>query len=333
MTATHSTVTYYILRGDYGDCNRLRNLPSAPAADNVIPPQESRVLFVDFAFGSLDRAPKAVVHHLYGQGAINPGSSSPAPIDYLAAPFDISAGTPRVIGPPVKGDHWIALNGCCLPGFPHRSSMASLNGQLINAQRFAIDWKRTDDKGAFYEGDRTKNESYVDYGEPIYAVADGTITATLDELEANAPGVLPANDPVLGPKITVQTVDGNHIVEDIGGGVWAFYAHLQKDTLLVKPGDKVKKGQVIAKLGNTGNSNASHMHFQLMNGPSVLGSDGVPYVIDRFSYDGQVPVETIFAADDFLSGDFLTGALPRPQPRKQELPLALAIIDFPTSSD
>ena len=252
MIASYSGKQFVDPTCDYGDCNRLRNLPSAPAADNVIPPQESRVLFVDFAFGSLDRAPKAVVHHLYGQGAINPGSSSPAPIDYLAAPFDISAGTPRVIGPPVKGDHWIALNGCCLPGFPHRSSMASLNGQLINAQRFAIDWKRTDDKGAFYEGDRTKNESYVDYGEPIYAVADGTITATLDELEANAPGVLPANDPVLGPKITVQTVDGNHIVEDIGGGVWAFYAHLQKDTLLVKPGDKVKKGQVIAKLGNTG---------------------------------------------------------------------------------
>ena len=54
-----------------------------------------------------------------------------------------------MIGPPVKGDHWIALNGCCLPGFPHRTSMASLNGQLINGQRFAIDWKRTDDKGAF----------------------------------------------------------------------------------------------------------------------------------------------------------------------------------------
>ena len=192
--------------------------------------------------------------------------------------------------------------------------MASLNGQLINGQRFAIDWKRTNDKGEFYEGDKTKNESYVDYGEPIYAVADGTITSTLDELDANAPGVLPANDPVLGPKITVETVDGNHIVQDIGGGVWAFYAHLQKGSLLVKPGDKVKKGQVIAKLGNTGNSNASHMHFQLMNGPSVLGSDGVPYVIDRFSYDGQVPPEAIFAADDFLSGDFLRALCPGRSP-------------------
>ena len=92
---------------------------------------------------------------------------------------------------------------------------------------------------------------------------------------------------MLGPKITVETVDGNHIVQDIGGGAYAFYAHLQKGSLLVKPGDKVTKGQVIAKLGNTGNANASHMHFHLMNGPSVLGSDGLPYVIDRFAYDGQ----------------------------------------------
>ena len=121
---------------------------------------------IDFTFDSLDQAPKAVLHHLYAQGASNPGSTTPAPIDYLAAPFDISAGTPRVIGPPVKGDHWVALNGCCLPGFPHRTSMASLNGKLINGQRFAIDWKRTDDNGAFYDGDKTKNESYVDYGEP-----------------------------------------------------------------------------------------------------------------------------------------------------------------------
>jgi hypothetical protein len=333
VIASYSGTKFVDPTRDYGDCNRLRNLPSAPAADNVIPPQESRVLFVDFAFDSLDRAPKAVLHHLFGQGAINPGSSSPSPFDYLVTPFDISAGTPRVIGPPVKGDHWIAINGCCFPGFPHRTSMASLNGQLINGQRFAIDWKRTNDKGEFFVGDMTKNESYVDYGSPIYAVADGTISSTLDGIDPGTPGTLPANDPILGPKLTVQNVDGNHIVQDIGDGAWAFYAHLKKGTLLVKPGDKVKKGQVIARLGNTGNSNASHMHFQLMNGPSVLGSDGVPYVLDRFSYDGQVPVDTILNADDFLSGNFLTGALPKPQPRTQELPLALAIINFPTDSD
>ena len=47
---------------------------------------------------------------------------------------------------------------------------------------------------------------------------------------------------MLGPKLTVENVDGNHIVLDLGGGAYAFYAHLQKGSLLVEPGDKVKKG-------------------------------------------------------------------------------------------
>jgi murein DD-endopeptidase MepM/ murein hydrolase activator NlpD len=313
-----------------GDCSRLRILPHAPATTNEIGPQESRVLFIDFAFDSADQAPKAVMHHLYATAAENPGSKSPVPVDYLAALFDISAGTPRVIGPPVKGDRWVAVNGCCEPGFPHRTSMATFNGMLINSQRFAIDWKQLNETGAFYEGDKTKNESYVDYGSEIIAVADGTITSAVDKLDANVPGVLPANDPVLGPQITVETVDGNHIVEDIGGGAYAFYAHLQKGSLLVKPGDTVKKGQVIAKLGNTGNANVSHMHFHLMNGPSVLGSDGIPYVLDTFSYDGQVSLDNLVAADDYMTGsNYLSGQLPTPEPRTNELPMSLAIVNFP----
>jgi hypothetical protein len=313
-----------------GDCGRLRVLPHAPATSNEIPAQESRVLFIDFAFDSADQAPKAVMHHLYATAAENPGSKIPVTVDYLAAPFDISAGTPPVIGPPVKGDRWVALNGCCLPGFPHRSSMATFNGMLINGQRFAIDWKQLNEAGAFYEGDKTKNESYVDYGSEIIAVADGTITAALDKLDANAPGVLPANDPVLGPQITVETVEGNHIVQDIGGGSYAFYAHLERGSLLVKVGDTVKKGQVIAKLGNTGNASSSHMHFQLMNSPSVLGGDGVPYVIDTFDYDGQVSVDARVEMDDYLTGNnYLAGQAASPEPRTNELPMSLAIVNFP----
>lgn len=200
---------------------------------------------------------------------------------------------------------------------------------LINGQRFAIDWKQMDDDGNFYVGDQTQNESYFDYGEPIYAVADGTVTTTVDVLDANAPGVLPAEDPVLGPQITVQTVDGNHIVQDIGGGLFAFYAHLQRGRLLVKPGDKVKKGQVIAKLGNTGNANASHMHFHLMNGPSVLGSDGVPYVIDQFILRGQIPLQAVADADLFLTGPFPQDVLSPPQDRTDQIPLSLTVVDFP----
>jgi hypothetical protein len=61
----------------------------------------------------------------------------------------------------------------------------------------------------------------------------------------------------------------------------------------------------------------------------VLGSDGLPYVIDRFSYDGQVAPQTIIDADDYLTGQFLQGRLPNPEPRTEQLPSALAIVNFP----
>lgn len=187
---------------------------------------------------------------------------------------------------------------------------------------------RTDNQGRFYDGDRTKNDSYQSYGENIYAVADGTVTSTLDDMEANAPGILPASDPVLAAKLTIENVDGNHIIQDLGDGTWAMYAHLQKGSLQVKPGDKVTKGQLIGKLGNTGNSNAPHLHFQLMDGPELAGSDGVPYVFDSFDYAGYVDPAAIRASDDYLVGEFFAHHSPTPQARTDELPLNESLVNF-----
>jgi murein DD-endopeptidase MepM/ murein hydrolase activator NlpD len=170
----------------------------------------------------------------------------------------------------------------------------------------------------------------VDYGSEVIAVADGTVAAALDGQEANTPGILPADSPVLGPKLTVQNVDGNHIVLDLGNGAYAFYAHLLKDSLQVKVGDKVRRGQALAKLGNTGNANASHLHFHVMNGPSVLGNSGIPYVIDSFEYQGQISPEQLATADNYLTGRFFgPGRLATPEPRTDQLPMAWSIVNFP----
>lgn len=122
------------------------------------------MLFVDYAFSSAEDAPKYVMHHLYFDGAASPVTTTPAPVDYTVTPYRLSTSGPLTIGPPLKGSNWIALNGCCEPGWPHRSSPLPLNGNLVGSQLFAIDWKQTNNQGAFYTGDKTKNESYVDYG-------------------------------------------------------------------------------------------------------------------------------------------------------------------------
>lgn len=312
-----------------GDCNRLRELPSTPAKDTAIPSQASRALFIDLTFDTKAEAPPAVLHRFFLQGQAGPADKQPSSLTYLAAPYDTSAGTPRVIGPPLRGTNWIALNSCCDIGWPHRQSLLPLDGKLNNSQRFAIDWKRVNDAGEFYTGDKTKNESYVDYGADLLAVADATVVATLDDVEANAPGVLPVTDPELAKKLTLENVDGNHVVLDLGGGVYAMYAHMIKGTLTVKVGDKVTRGQVIGKLGNTGNANASHLHFQLQDGPSLLHANGLPYAIDSFTYRGQVDPELLVNADDYVSGKYLPAQLPAPQARTDQMPMVLAIIDFP----
>src|SRR4051794_39339030 len=70
---------------------------------------------------------------------------------------------------------------------------------------------------------------------------------------------------------------GNHVILSLRNGHYAFYAHLQPGSIRVKPGDRVRRGQVLGLLGNSGNSNATHLHFHIMNGDSWFASEGLPF--------------------------------------------------------
>lgn len=316
----------------YGNCSRLRYVTSQPVENTTLAPSESRILYVDYAFDAKDDVPQAVLHRVTGTGEPKPGVREPEPFDNLTTRFNLSAGKPRVISPPLKGPNWVAFSGCCEPGFPHRDEVLPANGQINNSQLFAIDWLKTNNDGAFYDpGDPppSGNEAYFDYGEPVVAVADGTVIDVLDDVDANAPGIQPAQVPELAAKLDLANADGNHVILDLGGGVYAMYAHFQKGSILVKEGDTVKKGDKLAELGNTGNANAPHLHFQLMDGPNFLAASGLPYVFDRFVYRGKVPLQQVLDADNYISGTYFSERLETGEPRRKQLPLDLAIVDFP----
>jgi hypothetical protein len=77
--------------------------------------------------------------------------------------------------------------------------------------------------------------------------------------------------------VTVDSAAGNYLTLDLGSGRFALYAHLQPGSLKVKLGDHVNAGQALARLGNSGNSDAPHLRFQSTDGNSPMGSEGIPY--------------------------------------------------------
>ena len=285
-------------------------------------PGESALVFVELAFGDRAEVPDRIVHRLTGRAATNPGSESPEPIRYLVAPRDLSRREPIALGPPLAGGGWLAVNGCCRGG-AHRGAVQTVNGALINSQRFAIDWLRVGPGGKLFAGDRLEDApSWYCYGQPVLAVADGTVIATESSLDDQPVGTLP--DP---KTITLQTVDGNHVILDLGNGVYAFYAHLVKGSVAVEPGDRVRKGQELGRLGNSGNTSAPHLHFHLMNGPSAIASDSLPYVFESFTLEGRVDPAQWYESDDL--GDALTILADEAGPRSGQLPLDLQVVELP----
>ena len=306
--------------------SRLRTTGGAAVENLAIEYNDTRLFLIDLTQNAAAAFPGRLLHRIEVLGAPSPSPTPPTPalLSYTVAALDISRKLPK-IGPPLLGKGWVAANGCCGAAAVHRASSLTVNGKIYYAQRFAIDWMRLDERGRLVHDDPSDVHNYPGYGADVLAVADGTVVDTLNDLDDQKPGSLPDRK-----TITLENVDGNHVVLDLGDGVFAFYAHLQKGSVAVALGSRVKRGQVLGKLGNTGNTSAPHLHFHLMESPSVLGSNGMPYVIDSFALAGRVPAAD-FAAASGVEGDWSKGLLPMPSPRHDQLPLDLNIIDF--SSD
>jgi hypothetical protein len=191
------------------------------------------------------------------------------------------AAKPILISPPLRGSEWLAGNGPS-DGSGHRRALVPVGGGVHIAQRFAIDFVQLREDGKTFTGDAKDNKNYRCYGTDALAVADGVVVATKDGIPENIPG---ENSRAVA--ITLDTVGGNHVILDLGDGHYAFYAHLQPGSLRVKQGDKVKRGQVLGLVGNSGNSTEPHLHFHISNSNSPLGSEGLPYALQSFEVVGK----------------------------------------------
>jgi murein DD-endopeptidase MepM/ murein hydrolase activator NlpD len=199
--------------------------------------------------------------------------------------------------------------------------MQVIDGLPWIAQRFAIDWIRLGPDGLAFHGDPKKNESWVGYGSELLAVADGTVSGTKDGIPQNVPLTEERAVP-----ITLDTITGNYVVLDLGDGRFAVYAHLQPGSLYVKVGDPVRKGQLLGLLGNSGNSDAPHLHFHLMDASAPMVAEGLPYVFPDLTIQGRAD-----SADDLLAGKPWKPARAEER-RTVEIPLENEVVRFPLPS-
>jgi len=128
------------------------------------------------------------------------------------------------------------------------------------------------------------------YGAEVLAVGDGKVVFVKDGIPQNLPQASGEIKPAV--PLTRETNAGNWIAIDLGNNRYALYAHLQPGSIRVKVGDKVRKGQVIALVGNSGNAVGPHLHFHVgneyrVNGGDFNGNEGLPFIFDSFVVAGQ----------------------------------------------
>jgi hypothetical protein len=272
---------------------------------------------MDVTFGATDELPRKLTHRLTVHARTG---ASTVPV-FESCPTDVSRRHAVVISPPLQGDRWVVGNGCCDTITPHRGALVPVNGGLHVSQRFAIDFVQLQPDGRLYTGPSHDVSSYPYFGVPVLSVADGVVVNRMDDQPEQVP-LKPVVD------VTAENAGGNFLVVDIGHGNYAFYAHMQPGSLRARLGDRVKLGQVLGLLGNSGNTDAPHLHFHMMDGPAPLGSNGLPYEFTSFEGQGVAssldPMMAGKAAP--IDGAALAG------PHSGQLPLNLQVISFPVAA-
>jgi murein DD-endopeptidase MepM/ murein hydrolase activator NlpD len=167
--------------------------------------------------------------------------------------------------------------------------------------------------------DPEENREFFTYGAEILAVADGKVVKVLDGIPENEP--FSRQMPV---PMTPDNMPGNHIVLELASGQFAFYAHLVPGSILVGEGDFVKKGQPIATLGNSGRSDAPHLHFHIAGSAHLRAADGLPFSCEAFEYLGNRDLlEMVNDSDAPWSPDPV-----RSSGRFEEMPRSDSVIRF-----
>jgi murein DD-endopeptidase MepM/ murein hydrolase activator NlpD len=172
---------------------------------------------------------------------------------------------------PGPADAYVAKRTYLLPGkgawyVANGGPTSAVNNHVGNTQQwYAFDLDKRDPQGKEARGDGKRNEDHLVFGELVLAPAEGTVVAVIDAVDDYPPG-----------ERERYVVPGNSVVIDYGGDEFSVLAHLQRGSIVVKVGQKVKAGQALGKVGNSGNTSDPHVHWHLANKAGLSRGSGLP---------------------------------------------------------
>src|SRR5262249_12811520 len=149
------------------------------------------------------------------------------------------------------------------------------HGGIWNA--FAIDLRGLDENYAEQTNKAGENASAAGWGREILAPAAGTVVYARNDVPTNPrPGEAPDSNWYKALHDPVMAVAGNCVIIDHGNSEFSVLMHMQPGSVTVKVGDRVTAGQLIGKLGNSGDAFGPHLHYQLQSGPQLFHDQTLP---------------------------------------------------------
>jgi hypothetical protein len=151
----------------------------------------------------------------------------------------------------------------------------------VSNQKYAFDFISVGENGKTRKGESQTNEDYFAFGREVLAPADGEVTDVIGGVRDNTPG-----------SMNPYSALGNAVLIQHGKYEVSVLAHLKQNSVIVKVGDKVKRGQVIGLCGNSGNSSEPHLHFHVQNTPVIQDGTGIKCYFQKVIIKGdQTPRE------------------------------------------
>jgi murein DD-endopeptidase MepM/ murein hydrolase activator NlpD len=151
--------------------------------------------------------------------------------------------------------------------------MTTALGITTNMTRYAYDFTIADAEGNMHRGTGDENADWFGFGSPIFAPADGVVVkAARDRADTSKAHPVPLDRDAVMKDLT--NIFGNFAIIDHGNGEFSLLAHMKQNTVSVKAGDRVKRGQKIGEMGASGDAMFPHLHYQLQRDAAF--GEGLP---------------------------------------------------------